>query len=134
MLPAALLFYHFEGNTWSVGGLLTRFRFNPLTGSDWLWVGAAVVTTIIFDQLLEPFGKFFAKTRLFAPPSFLPAPFNPLEKMELPPAEFFGAKLYGNWKLLIWFIPLHLLAMVSEEVMWRGFLLPIQEEIFGEWA
>ncbi|WP_369128054.1 CPBP family glutamic-type intramembrane protease [Lysinibacillus sp. CNPSo 3705] len=32
------------------------------------------------------------------------------------------------------FIPLHLFAMLSEEIMWRGFFLPIQQEIFGNWA
>ncbi|MEB2282117.1 CPBP family intramembrane metalloprotease [Lysinibacillus xylanilyticus] len=32
------------------------------------------------------------------------------------------------------FIPLHLFAMLSEELMWRGFFLPIQQDIFGNWA
>lgn len=134
LLPASLLFYHLEGNVWAIDELINRFRFHPLTGSDWLWVGAAIILTILFDQLLEPFGKIFAKNRLFAPPSYLPAPFNPLKKMELPPAEFFGVKLYRNWKPLFIFIPFHLLAMFSEELMWRGFFLPIQEGMFGEWA
>jgi len=54
--------------------------------------------------------------------------------MELPPSEFFGVTLYGNWKMITIFIPLHLFAMFSEEIMWRGFFLPIQQEIFGNWA
>lgn len=134
LLPITLLFYLVEGNDWTFVELVNRFRLYSLTGSDWLWVGGAVVATILFDQLLEPIGKVFAKMVLFAPPSYLPAPFNPLKKMELPPADFFGVKMYGNWKLLFLFVPVHLLAMFSEEMMWRGYFLPIQEGMVGDWA
>ena len=93
-----------------------------------------VVATIVSDQLLEPVGKFFARIKSLAPPSYLPAPFNPLKKMTMPPRDFFGMALPGNWKLLFIFPPLHLLAMFSEEMMWRGSILPLQETMFGSWA
>jgi len=134
LFPLSLLLYHLEGNAWTWQNILERFRFNPLTENDWYWVVGAIVLTIIFDQFLEPIGKFFAKLPMLAPPSYLPAPFNPLKRMELPPSKFFGVTLYGNWKMLTIFIPLHLFAMFSEEIMWRGFFLPIQQEIFGNWA
>lgn len=135
LFPLALhLFVSVEGGVITFGSIVERFRFNPIQGKDWLWVVAAVFVTIISDQLLEPVGKYFAKKKALAPPAYLPAPFNPLKKMSIPPQEFFGVALLGNWKLLLVFIPLHLLAMFTEEFMWRGYLLPLQESFLGGWA
>jgi membrane protease YdiL (CAAX protease family) len=134
LFPVSVLTYHLEGNAWTLRSVSERFRFHTLGTSDWLWVVGAIVLTITFDQLLEPLGKFFAKIPFLAPPGYLPAPFNPLKKMDLPPFEFFGVPLYKNWVLIIVFIPLHLFAMFSEEIMWRGLILPAQVEMFGDWA
>ena len=135
LIPLALyLFVFVEGGDFTYSSIIDRFRFNPLKGTDWLWIIAGIFVTVISDQLLEPLGRFFAKIKLLAPPKYLPAPFNPLKKMSIPPREFFGVVLKGNWKLLIIFIPLHLLAMFAEEFMWRGYLLPLQIGILGEWA
>ncbi|EEG79111.1 CPBP family intramembrane glutamic endopeptidase [Dethiobacter alkaliphilus] len=133
LLPLSLYLYIIrEGGT--IGGVAERFRFTPIEGRDWIWVGVAIILTIVFDELFKPIGKYFAKKRFFAPPEFLPAPFNPLKEFTFPPKDFLGTQLKGNWKLLVVFIPLHLLAMFSEEIMWRGYMLPLQEGIFGGWA
>jgi len=135
LFPLALyLFVSVEGGEITFDSILERFRFNPIQGKDWLWIVAAIFVTFISDQFLEPVGKRFAKKKLLAPPAYLPAPFNPLKKMAIPPGEFFGVVLTGNWKLLFLFIPLHLVAMFAEEFMWRGYLLPLQESILGGWA
>lgn len=135
LLPLSLfLFVALEGGTLSTESILERFRFTPLKGKDWLLVGGAVLVTTFSDQILEPVGKYFARKKAFAPPDYLPGPFNPLKKYSFPPREFFGVSLKGNWKLLFVFIPLHLFAMFSEEVMWRGYLLPQQELVLGSWA
>ncbi len=135
LFPLALyLFFSVEGGVITFDSVVERFRFNPIQGKDWLWVFAAVLVTVLSDQLLEPVGKYFAKKKVLAPPVYLPAPFNPLKKMSIPPREFFGVALKGNWKLLFIFILLHLLAMFTEEFMWRGYLLPLQENFFGGWA
>ncbi|KGE17607.1 hypothetical protein [Paenibacillus wynnii] len=83
----------------------------------------AVILTILFDQLLEPVGKFFARLRFFSPPSYLPAPF-----------KFFDVSLSKNWRLFILFVPIHILAMFSEELMWRGYILPLQINTFGDYV
>ncbi|RXJ04388.1 CPBP family intramembrane metalloprotease [Anaerobacillus alkaliphilus] len=135
LLPLAIsLADVIDGMELSRSAVVERFHLHPLRGSDWLWVGGAVIATILLDQLLEPIGKYFARKKAFAPPPYLPAPFNPLHKFTFPPHDFFGVKLAGNWKLLLLFIPLHLVAMFSEEMMWRGFLLPLQVAIFGDLA
>jgi len=135
LLPLSLCFAIFiDGVNPSLQSIAERFRLNPISNSDWGWIASAVVLTIVFDQLLEPIGKLFAKVTWLQPPRYLPSPFNPLQKIKLPFKEFFGAKLKGNWILLCMFIPIHIIAMFSEEMMWRGYFLPIQESIFGSYA
>ncbi len=135
LLPVSLwLFRSFEGGSLTWTAISERFRLVPLTAADWAWIGAAVVVTVLTEQLLEPVSKVLAGKRPLAPPDYLPAPFNPLRRFSLPPREFFGVPLRGNWMLLVVFIPVHILAMFSEEMLWRGYLLPIQEAQFGVWA
>jgi len=136
---AVITFIHrfvhsFEDGTLTIEAINQRFRLNPISRDDWLWIVLAVILTIVFDQILEPIGKVLAKYKLLAPPSYLPEPFNPLKKFNIPPKEFFGVSLKGNWKLLMIFMPIHIIAMFSEEMMWRGYLLPIQETMFGDMA
>ncbi len=135
LLPLSLYLYAtVEGGQLSLAEIAQRFRMTPIQGIEWLWVVAAVLVTAVADELLQPIGKALAKHRLFAPPDFLPAPFNPLEEFRFPPEDFMGIRLKGNWTLLLVFVPLHLLAMFSEEMMWRGYLLPLQIEALGNWA
>jgi len=134
LLPLALYLFHLESGMLTLATVVERFRFTSIPEKGWLWIIAGVVVTVFSDQLLERVGQFFARFKAFSPPEYLPAPFNPLKKMVLPPREFFGMTLAGNWKLLLVFVPLHFFAMLCEEVMWRGYLLPLQEEMFGWWA
>ncbi len=135
LLPLALaLFTRLEGGILSPEALAGRFRLAPITGSQWIWVGAAVLLTVLSEQALEGLGRRLARIPLLAPPAYLPAPFNPLCDLEIPPRRFFGVPLRGNWRLIVVFVPMHLVAMFAEEMMWRGYMLPIQEAIFGPWA
>lgn len=135
LLPLSIgLYIVLEGGTLTIETIQQRFRLNLISRDDWSWIGLAVILTIVFDQILEPIGKVLAKYKLLSPPSYLPPPFNPLKKFNIPPKEFFGVPLKGNWKLLMVFIPIHLIAMFSEEMMWRGYLLPMQEIMFGNMA
>ena len=135
LTPTAFLLYvYLEGGSFNLQSIMTRFRFTAITGSDWFWVLGGIFVTVVADQLLAPIGKKLAKVKVLSPPDYLPAPFNPLKPLTIPLKQFFDVNLPGNWKFLLIFIPLHLAAMVSEEVMWRGFLLPIQENMFGNYA
>lgn len=134
LLPLALFLYWLDGGTLSLPAIQERFRLLPFESRDWLWVLGSVLLTIVLDQLLEPIGKYFARLRFFSPPGYLPAPFNPLKKFTVPPSRFFGVSLKGNWKLLALFVPLHLLAMFCEEMMWRGYILPLQIDTYGSYA
>ncbi len=135
LLPLAFFFFVIlEGGSISSQEIVERFRLVPIQRGDWLIVIGALVATLFFDQVLEPVGKKLARIEFLKPPDYLPAPFNPLKKFKFPPREFMGSPLLGNWKLLFSFIPLHIIAMLSEEIMWRGYILPLQQGIFGDLA
>ena len=135
LIPVAFIHYIFieEGAfTWAT--VQERFQLYGVSGLNYLWILLAIIGTLVLEETLQPISRFFAKKRLLAPPEYLPAPFNPLKKFEFPPSTFFDVNLKGNTKLLMLFIPLHLFAMVSEEIMWRGYILPMQIDAFGHIA
>lgn len=134
LLPLSVFFYWLDGGTMSIPVFKERFNLTPPIRSDWLLIFGAVILTILFDQLLEPVGKYFARKRFFSPPNYLPAPFNPLKKFSVPPKTFFDVPLRKNWRLLVLFVPIHILAMFCEELMWRGYILPLQINTFGTYA
>lgn len=135
LTPTAMILYVcLEDGILSLESITSRFRLTAITGSDWYWVFGAIILTVVSDQLLAPIGKKLARIKLLSPPNYLPGPFNPLREFSIPLKEFFGVRLAGNWKFLFIFILLHLAAMLSEEIMWRGFLLPLQENMFGNFA
>ena len=43
-------------------------------------------------------------------------------------------RLGGNWLFLAVLVPCHTIAMLAEELMWRGVILPRQEVSYGRWA
>ena len=83
---------------------------------------------------MEPVSKWMATLPLFAAPDHFPILFHPLKEITFPITEFLGVSLSGNWHFLIITIILHSTAMVAEEFMWRGYLLPRQEKTYGKSA
>jgi membrane protease YdiL (CAAX protease family) len=75
-----------------------------------------------------------AKIPLFSPPDNFPIFINPLKEIKLPLNELLGVTLKGNWIFLILTVILHSTAMISEEFMWRGYILPRQEKNYGKSA
>jgi len=135
LVPISLLHYVIaEGGDLRWQALQERYLLHSPDGLHYVWVVVAIVFTLVVEESLQPISRYLAKKRLLAPPDYLPAPFNPLKRFTFPPTTFFDVELKGNYKLLAVFIPLHLLAMISEEIMWRGYILPLQMEVFGNVA
>jgi membrane protease YdiL (CAAX protease family) len=92
-------------------------RFRAMSGGDWLWSLAA----------LAAIGVLAAATalalRLVSPDARLNPSFLSLEP--LGPGRL--------WILAVW-APFFVLNIMSEEILWRGVLLPRQEAAFGRWA
>lgn len=135
LIPVSLLHYRFvEEGAFTWQAIQSRYQLYAIQGVSYVWILGAIVLTLVIEEALQPISRYFAKKTLFAPPSYLPAPFNPLEKFTLPPEHFFDVEMKGNYRLLLIFIPLHLFAMISEEIMWRGYILPMQIAFFGDYA
>src|SRR5690625_4532996 len=70
LLPLAIgLYIVVEDGNLTYEAIQQRFRLITISGVDWLWIGLAIVITIVFDQILEPIGKILAKIKLLSPPS-----------------------------------------------------------------
>ena len=134
LLPLSILLYKLEGNKMSIPAFKARFRLNPIKGKLWFLLIGVFLICVISDFSLDSIGKWLGSIPFFAPPEYLPFPFNPYKEMTLPLTEFLGVQLKGNWGILFIFVPLHIIAMLGEEFMWRGYILPRQEVRFGKWA
>ena len=135
LLPVSLLLFRKEKKGNPELQLAERFRLKAITGKDWLWISGGIVFVFISDFIvMEPVAKWMASQPLFAAPDHFPILFHPLKKIDFPLETFLGVSLPGNWLLLIVTIILHTTAMIAEEFMWRGYILPRQEANYGKYA
>ncbi|MFC1558042.1 CPBP family intramembrane glutamic endopeptidase [candidate division KSB1 bacterium] len=104
--------YDIDNKVWN-----NRLRFRKITKSDWLLsLGALLVIGVFSALIFKMMGVFVEKVS--NQPPFMS--FEPLD---------------GNryWILAIWF-PYWILNIMSEEILWRGVILPRQEVVFGRFA
>ena len=135
LLPLSIILYKREKKVQPELTLKERFRLNRITKKDWIWIVGGVMFVLLSDfVLMNPISKWMARIPLFSPPEYLPIFINPLKEINLPLNEFLGVSLRGNWTFLILTIILHSTAMLSEEFMWRGYILPRQEKNYGKSA
>jgi membrane protease YdiL (CAAX protease family) len=95
----------------------TRLRFHPLTSADWIWSLGALLLIAVFSVATLA-GVQAAGGEVSLHPSF----------MQMRPLT---AGRY--WILAVW-LPFWLLNIMSEEIVWRGIVLPRQEAAFGKCA
>ncbi len=130
----AVMAYRVEGNAANWPAFCQRMRLQKPTGRVWLWAMGALVLALLAEALLEPSAHFLAAIPFFAPPALLPSLFDPNQPIVLPPNEYLGVPLLGN----AWLIALYAVSLAAnifgEELLWRSFLLPRQERVFGKWA
>jgi len=110
-------------------------RLTPMTRRDWLWAVGGLVIAGMLEGLLEPTGEWLASmSPLFEPPPALPTLFDPFQPLMLPPTEFMGEPLRGQWWVAFVYGVSLIINIGGEEIAWRGYLLPKQEVVFGRWA
>lgn len=135
LLPVSLILFKREKRNQPDLSLKKRFRLNRISKKDWLWVISGILFVAVFDfVLMEPISKWMATISFLSPPDHFPILFHPLKEIDLPLTNFLGVSLSGNWLFLIITIILHSTALVAEEFMWRGYILPRQEKTYGKWA
>lgn len=96
-----------------------------------------VLLVLFFDFVVGealPVSKWLATVPGFSPPDHFPVLFHPFKEIQLPLETFLGVPLKGNWLFLSLTVVLHVYMMVSEEFLWRGYLLPRQQAAYGKYA
>jgi len=135
LLPVSIFLYKKEKREHSTLDFKKRFRLEKIKRRDWLWVVGGISFVIVSDFVIgEPISKWMAGINFFEPPGYFPAIFNPLKDISLPLESILGVSLKGNWWVLVVTIPIHIVAMISEEFIWRGYILPRQEIKYGKYA
>lgn len=135
LLPVSIILFKQEQKKQPGLSLKKRFRLNRLTKKDWIWVICGILFVLVFDFIImEPVSKWLATKSFFSAPDHFPVLFHPLKKITVPLTEFLGVPLKGNWLLLFIIIIFHSITIVAEEFMWRGYILPRQEKVYGKWA
>lgn len=121
LFPAILLMGWFllrrEGRAFDRALWRDRLRFRPMNRGDWLWsLGAFVAITATSGAIIA--------LLLFLRPDLELAPWF----LEMEPLR--GSRL---WILAAW-VPFFALALFTEEIVWRGVVLPRQESALGPQA
>jgi len=117
LLLLGLLLLRREGSVAKRGLWRDRLRFGPMTAGDWAWSIAGVGLVGLFSL-----GTLALLRRMWGDVPLHPS-FMTMEP--LTPGRY--------WILAAW-LPFWVLNVVGEEVFWRGVVLPLQEEAFGNWA
>lgn len=138
LLAASLLAYRHEGNVMSWSGFKMRFRLNKMDGKAWLWAMSLTLFMFLSVAILSFTARWLSSFSLLAPPDYWPAELKPSASggptgASLP-TEFLGLSLAGHW----WILPVVLgslvIATFGEELWWRGYILPRQELVHGNWT
>ena len=111
-----------------------RFWIRPVGKREWLIILAAFLLVQVLELLLQPTGGFLAKFGFFKPPPGIPDIFNPALDISRGLKYLFGVEIKGAWWLIGFWAAWLLVNIVCEEVLWRGYALPLQEQYFGKYA
>jgi len=140
-VPAAILFalaFGFckrDGYALSWSALKTRLRLLPMTGKDWLWAIVGVVVYLSLGGLSFTAQLLISAFPAIAPPDFFPPWLNPKTIFDLALwANYIGAPLKGNWGVAVLFFVMLFFNIFGEELWWRGYILPRQEQAHGRWT
>ncbi len=141
-VPAAILFalaFGFckrDGYAVSWRALKERLRLLPMTGRDWLWaIGGFLVSFVSIGALSFTARLLISAFPVIAPPDFFPPLLNPKTTFDLPLfANYIGAPLAGNWRIAVLYFVMLFFNIFGEELWWRGYILPRQEQDHGRWT
>lgn len=135
LLATGLVIWYFRqpGTTWAT--FKDRFRFHRLTRREWMiYVPVGFVVVMLLNELLAWTVPIMAETALFQRPPVVPLIFeDPYVALESGGAiTFLGVETAGQWWLIpFWVVVWMFGAVLCEEIVWRGYLLPRMELRFG---
>lgn len=128
----ALLIVKVELKRVTLSAFLRRFRLGSFKRETAAWSLGLFVFMLGSYILLQFTADFLAGVKLFAPPAYFPAGLHPLKSET--PGLFMGTDLRGLWWAPLAYFTGWLLNIFSEELLFRGYILPRQEAAFGGFA
>ena len=132
LLLFSIYLYKKEGNPIRLDAFTARFRLKKLSKSDLLWAFGLFLIMLVGTVIFKFTSVLLAEW--IKPPSYWPSEINPLtsSSMSSIPVTFMGEKLHGNWLVFLFVLINIILVSFSEEFMWRGYILPRQEGLYGD--
>lgn len=117
LLIASLIFYRLEGNLFTIHELKKRFNLKRLSISNIVFSIAACGTIILLTLIVM-------SVSLSVIPNF---------SIQPPFAKIIPLSGANQWILLIW-LPMFVLNIFGEELLWRGYIFPRQELVHGKYT
>jgi membrane protease YdiL (CAAX protease family) len=133
MLATALIAYRMEGNPMTWESFKKRYRLGKMSGILWLWTLGLLVFTFVAEQIMSFSTDIFLKIPFLQPPDFLPEMLDP----RIDPStitDFMGVPLKGAWWILLMYVGILFFNIFGEELWWRGYILPRQELVHGNFT
>jgi len=134
LLGAALLAVRLEGGSLSWDYLRRRWRIKGLSRREWAWTAGLVLVYAGGSIALMPSATWLTTVLPLPLPLGLPHALDPRVVKSTIPGDFFGIPLAGNWPIALLHLGILVLNVGSEELWWRGVVLPRQELVYGRWT
>ncbi len=126
LLRASHFFFRREGNAFRWSSFRERFWLNPLDARTLGW-------TLLLALLLFLSNRLLGWTAEWVYPFVEPPKFW-MRVHEAVPGYFLEIPTHGNWWVFGGYFCLLMLQILSEELWFRGYLLPRQELAYGHFA
>lgn len=112
----------------------SKFRLRKLTRQEWIVVVVAFLLVQVCELSQSAFGSYFSDFPYLPTPSVIPELFNPHFEIKGGLTTFFNVPVVGNWWLVLFWLGWLVVNIGGEELLWRGYALPLQERVFGKYA
>ncbi len=139
MFVASLVAYRMEGNPMNWPAFRDRFRLKRMEHKGWIWtIGLLffmIITAGLLSVLVLSIIPDLIEKGMLTIPDSTPSFIDPRVPQSLAGIKTqMGAKAVGNWFLLVITFFSLILNILGEEFLWRGYVLPRQELMYGKYA
>lgn len=132
MFLTAIMVYWVE-NKYNLKGIRARYRIKSFRFKDVVWGVGAFVVAMLGMGLFSVLGTKMIAVGIIQIPKNLPLLLDPFAVLnEESMNQLVGGQIVGNWKVLILYFIMLFFNITGEELLWRGYILPRQEKVYGK--